>query len=122
VVHAGKRTTAYRVSPQRGPRRRLGRIAGAPSKAAHKQDSPAQASSATPVRSEAFQLIGQRIGRIVADHGPDAVAAISWLARPFHFTGAPVNQLTAGWTDEVTGCPEHKVTAVRLRATHGGDG
>ena len=40
----------------------------------------------------------------------------------FHFPGAPVNQLTSGWTDEVTGCPEYKVTAVRIQAAHGDDG
>jgi predicted molibdopterin-dependent oxidoreductase YjgC len=34
----------------------------------------------------------------------------------FHFPDAPVNQLTSGWTDEVTGCPEYKVTAVRIQS------
>jgi formate dehydrogenase alpha subunit len=36
----------------------------------------------------------------------------------FHFPDTPVNQLTSGWTDEVTGCPEYKVTAVRVEAAH----
>jgi formate dehydrogenase major subunit len=40
----------------------------------------------------------------------------------FHFPGAPVNQLTSGWTDEVTGCPEYKVTAVRVEAADGDGG
>jgi formate dehydrogenase major subunit len=40
----------------------------------------------------------------------------------FHFPDAPVNQLTSGWTDEVTGCPEYKVTAVRIQSGHGDDG
>lgn len=32
----------------------------------------------------------------------------------FHFPGASVNSLTSGVEDEVTGCPEYKLTAVRL--------
>ena len=32
----------------------------------------------------------------------------------FHFPGATVNSLTSSLADEVTGCPEYKVTAVRL--------
>jgi formate dehydrogenase major subunit len=34
----------------------------------------------------------------------------------FHFPGAGVNELTSPLGDDVTGCPEYKVTAVRLRA------
>ncbi|WP_405064911.1 hypothetical protein OG558_23485 [Kribbella sp. NBC_01510] len=34
----------------------------------------------------------------------------------FHFPTAGVNELTSPLGDEVTGCPEYKVTAVRLRA------
>jgi formate dehydrogenase major subunit len=54
---------------------------------------------------EAFQLIGQRIGRIVADHGPDAVAAIS-LARatfslPGH-TGEPAHLRLDGRGDRLS--------------------
>jgi formate dehydrogenase major subunit len=33
----------------------------------------------------------------------------------FHFPTAGVNALTSSLADEVTGCPEYKVTAVRLR-------
>ena len=33
----------------------------------------------------------------------------------FHFPDAAVNELTSGWTDEVTSCPEYKVTAVSLQ-------
>jgi len=36
----------------------------------------------------------------------------------FHFPSAGVNELTSPLGDEVTGCPEYKVTAVRLRALH----
>lgn len=32
----------------------------------------------------------------------------------FHFPGATVNSLTSSLADEVTGCPEYKVTSVRL--------
>ena len=34
----------------------------------------------------------------------------------FHFPGATVNNLTSPVEDEVTGCPEYKLTAVRLSA------
>ncbi|MFP5312791.1 MAG: formate dehydrogenase subunit alpha, partial [Actinomycetes bacterium] len=37
----------------------------------------------------------------------------------FHFPGAAVNGLTSPVGDEVTGCPEYKVTAVRLNAAAG---
>jgi formate dehydrogenase major subunit len=33
----------------------------------------------------------------------------------FHFPSAGVNELTSPLGDDVTGCPEYKVTAVRLR-------
>ena len=33
----------------------------------------------------------------------------------FHFPGAGTNSLTSPVTDEATGCPEYKVTAVRIR-------
>ena len=40
-------------------------------------------------------------------------------ARPgvpaFHFPDAAVNELTSGWTDDVTSCPEYKVTAVSVQ-------
>ena len=32
----------------------------------------------------------------------------------FHFPGATVNSLTSSLADEVTGCPEYKLTAVRV--------
>ena len=42
----------------------------------------------------------------------------------FHFPAAGVNELTSSLGDDVTGCPEYKVTAVRLRplpaTTNGG--
>jgi predicted molibdopterin-dependent oxidoreductase YjgC len=34
----------------------------------------------------------------------------------FHFPGSPANALTSGTVDDVTGCPEYKVTAVQLRS------
>lgn len=46
--------------------------------------------------------------RITDDMEPGQVFA------GFHFPGATVNSLTSSQTDEVTGCPEYKVTAVRL--------
>ena len=33
----------------------------------------------------------------------------------FHFPDAAVNELTSGWTDDVTGCPEYKVAAVSVQ-------
>jgi predicted molibdopterin-dependent oxidoreductase YjgC len=33
----------------------------------------------------------------------------------FHFPGALVNRLTSQHSDEVTSCPEYKVTAVSVR-------
>lgn len=33
----------------------------------------------------------------------------------FHLPDAAVNELTSGWTDEVTSCPEYKVTAVSVQ-------
>jgi formate dehydrogenase major subunit len=36
----------------------------------------------------------------------------------FHFPGARVNEVTSAVGDEVTGCPEYKVTAVRLTRSH----
>ena len=33
----------------------------------------------------------------------------------FHFPEAPANRLTSQHTDEVTTCPEYKVSAVRVR-------
>ncbi|MCY9783441.1 formate dehydrogenase subunit alpha [Nocardiopsis sp. EMB25] len=47
--------------------------------------------------------------RITDDVAPGEVFAA------FHFPDAPVNRLTSSHTDEVTGCPEYKVTAVALR-------
>jgi formate dehydrogenase alpha subunit len=38
------------------------------------------------------------------------------LFMAFHFPEAAANDLTSGATDEVTGCPEYKVTAVHLAA------
>ena len=65
-------------------------------------------------------VITSRRGQIKVGARTDGVAGEVFLA--FHFPGAPVNQLTSGWTDEVTGCPEYKVTAVRIQAAHGDDG
>ena len=33
----------------------------------------------------------------------------------FHFPDAAVNELTSGWTDDATSCPEYKVTAVSVQ-------
>jgi predicted molibdopterin-dependent oxidoreductase YjgC len=33
----------------------------------------------------------------------------------FHFPDTPANMLTSSYGDEVTSCPEYKVTAVRLQ-------
>jgi hypothetical protein len=32
-----------------------------------------------------------------------------------HFPDVAVNELTSGWTDDVTSCPEYKVTAVSVQ-------
>ena len=39
------------------------------------------------------------------------------LFASFHFPEAPINVLTSDSVDEVTGCPEYKVTAVQVRAS-----
>ena len=49
--------------------------------------------------------------RITPDVAPGTVFAA------FHFPGAAVNALTSQHTD--TGCPEYKVTAIRLAAAGG---
>ena len=36
------------------------------------------------------------------------------LFMAFHFPEAPANQLTSAVVDEVTGCPEYKLTAVMI--------
>jgi formate dehydrogenase major subunit len=36
------------------------------------------------------------------------------LFAAFHLPDAPVNVLTWDWSDEVTSCPEYKVTAVSV--------
>ena len=33
----------------------------------------------------------------------------------FHFRDTVANELTSGWTDEVTSCPVYKVTAASVR-------
>jgi formate dehydrogenase major subunit len=87
-------------------------------------------------RLDVHPVDAARLG--VADGGPVVVASrrgqvkvparVTEMVSPgevflaFHFPDAPVNQLTSGWTDEVTGCPEYKVTAVRVEAADGDDG
>jgi formate dehydrogenase major subunit len=43
------------------------------------------------------------------------------LFMAFHFPDTPTNVLTSPYTDEVTSCPEYKVTAVSLEPDHLGD-
>ncbi|HEX7745953.1 MAG TPA: molybdopterin dinucleotide binding domain-containing protein, partial [Micromonosporaceae bacterium] len=59
--------------------------------------------------------VASRRGVITATaHVTDAVAPGEVFAT-FAFADAPVNVLTSDVADEVTGCPEYKVTAVSLR-------
>lgn len=66
------------------------------------------------LRDGDYVQLGSRHGtallraRITDDVGPGMVFA------GFHFPGATVNRLTSSMADEVTGCPEYKVTAVRI--------
>lgn len=59
--------------------------------------------------------MSSRRGRIrVGAHVTDEVLpGQAFLA--FHFPEAAVNEFTSGWSDEVTGCPEYKVTAVSVQ-------
>jgi formate dehydrogenase major subunit len=50
--------------------------------------------------------------RITDDVEPGQVFAA------FHFPGSTVNALTSAVEDEVTGCPEYKVTAVRISGSN----
>jgi predicted molibdopterin-dependent oxidoreductase YjgC len=60
-------------------------------------------------------LVSSRRGRIqVGVHLTDEVLP-GQVFLAFHFPDAAVNELTSGWTDEVTSCPEYKVTAVSVQ-------
>ena len=59
-------------------------------------------------------IVSSRRGRIqVGVHLTDEVLP-GQVFLAFHFPDAAVNELTSGWTDEVTSCPEYKVTAVSV--------
>jgi formate dehydrogenase major subunit len=62
-----------------------------------------------PVRLDSRHGSAVLRARITDDMEPGQVFA------GFHFPGATVNSLTSPVEDEVTGCPEYKLTAVRLR-------
>ncbi|QLY28555.1 formate dehydrogenase subunit alpha [Nocardia huaxiensis] len=59
--------------------------------------------------------IRSRRGHLVLPARPTAEVAPGQLFTAFHFPEAPTNELTSRHTDEITDCPEYKVTAVALR-------
>jgi formate dehydrogenase major subunit len=67
------------------------------------------------VRDGTEVVVSSRRGRIqVGVHLTDEVLP-GQVFLAFHFPDAAVNELTSGWTDEVTSCPEYKVTAVSVQ-------
>ncbi|MBF6301333.1 formate dehydrogenase subunit alpha [Nocardia amamiensis] len=59
--------------------------------------------------------IRSRRGRMTLAARPTDEVAPGQVFTAFHFPQAPTNELTSSRTDEVTDCPEYKVTAVALR-------
>ena len=67
------------------------------------------------VRDGTEVVVSSRRGRIqVGVHLTDDVLP-GQVFLAFHFPDAAVNELTSGWTDDVTSCPEYKVTAVSVQ-------
>ena len=67
------------------------------------------------VRDGTEVVVSSRRGRIqVGVHLTDEVLP-GQVFLAFHFPDAAVNELTSGWIDDVTSCPEYKVTAVSVR-------
>ncbi|MER7078488.1 formate dehydrogenase major subunit [Saccharopolyspora kobensis] len=62
--------------------------------------------------------VASRWGRVTltAHLNPDVAPGQVFAA--FHFPDVAVNDLTSPHTDTATGCPEYKVTAVRIRTEH----
>ncbi|MEU0869532.1 formate dehydrogenase subunit alpha [Nocardia brasiliensis] len=58
--------------------------------------------------------VRSRRGAVVLCARPTDEVVPGQVFTAFHFPQAPVNDLTSAWTDEITGCPEYKVTAVAL--------
>jgi formate dehydrogenase major subunit len=67
------------------------------------------------VRDGTEVVVSSRRGRIqVGVHLTDEVLP-GQVFLAFHFPDAAVNELTSGWSDEITSCPEYKVTAVSVQ-------
>jgi formate dehydrogenase major subunit len=67
------------------------------------------------VRDGTDVVVSSRRGRIqVGAHLTDEVLP-GQVFLAFHFPDAAANELTSGWTDDVTSCPEYKVTAVSVQ-------
>jgi formate dehydrogenase major subunit len=67
------------------------------------------------VRDGTEVVVRSRRGRIqVGVHLTDEVLP-GQVFLAFHFPDAAVNELTSGWIDDVTSCPEYKVTAVSVQ-------
>ena len=67
------------------------------------------------VRDGTEVVVSSRRGRIqVGVHLTDEVLP-GQVFLAFHFPDAAVNELTSGWIDDVTSCPEYKVTAVSVQ-------
>jgi formate dehydrogenase major subunit len=67
------------------------------------------------VRDGTEVVVSSRRGRIqVGVHLTDEVLP-GQVFLALHFPDAAVNELTSGWTDDVTSCSEYKVTAVSVQ-------
>jgi len=60
------------------------------------------------------QITSRRGSLVARAHATDQVSP-GQVFIGFHFPDAPANVLTSSQVDEVTSCPEYKVTAVALR-------
>ncbi|MEV6233241.1 formate dehydrogenase subunit alpha [Saccharopolyspora shandongensis] len=66
------------------------------------------------VRDGTEVTVTSRWGRAALTARPSRDIAPGQAFAAFHFPGATVNDLTSPHTDAITGCPEYKVTAVRI--------
>lgn len=67
------------------------------------------------IRDGTDVVVSSRRGRVqVGVHLTDQVQP-GQVFLAFHFPDAAVNELTSAWTDDVTSCPEYKVTAVSVQ-------
>jgi formate dehydrogenase major subunit len=82
---------------------------------AERMDLHAADAARLDVRDGTEVVLSSRRGRIhVGVHLTDEVLP-GQVFLAFHFPDTAVNELTSGWTDDVTSCPKYKVTAVSVQ-------